>query len=97
MKVSILALLAGAVLATARVVPSCDRGTTDVDSFSEYDVTIITTTQICDKRCASWPPICGRGWYPKKFGKCWACCKGPRHPHGFELEEEEFEGVDELD
>jgi hypothetical protein len=27
----------------------------------------------------------------------WTCCKNIPHPHGFEFEEEEFEGFDEFD
>jgi hypothetical protein len=94
MKVSVLALLATATLATASVVPSYDRGASDI---SEHDLTVITTTAICLKPC--WPRVhrCARGWYPKKIRRCWTCCKRPRPPHEFELEEEEFEEFTELD
>jgi len=93
MKVSVLTLLATAMLASARVVPqACDRSTTDV---AEYDITIDTTTAICLRPCWPKPHKCAKGWYPKRFGRCWTCCKRPHH--AFDLEEEEFEGIDELD
>ena len=94
MKVSVLTLLATAVLASARVVPqACDRSTADV---AEHDITT-DTTAICLLPCWPRPRKCPKGWYPKKFGNCWTCCKRPHHSHAFSFEEEEFEGIDELD
>jgi hypothetical protein len=93
MKVSILALLATAMLATASTLPSCDADTTDV---AEHDLTVVTTTRICRRICWPKPHKCPRGWYPKKIRRCWTCCKKPHHPHGFEDEGEEFEGLDEF-
>jgi hypothetical protein len=94
MKVSILALLATAMLATASIVPSCDSSTSDI---AEHDLTVVTTKAVCLRVC--WPKKhkCPKGWTPKKIGRCWTCCSRPHPTHGFELEEEEFEGVDEFD
>jgi hypothetical protein len=93
MKASVLTFFVTATLATARVVP-CGRGTTNVDSFAEHDVTMVTTNHACYGVC--WPTArrCGGSWAPVKIGKCWTCCKG-RLFH--EFEEGEFEGVDEFD
>lgn len=37
---------------------------------------IVDIAAICDRRCFPTPPKCGAGWYPRKLGACWACCKG---------------------
>jgi hypothetical protein len=97
MKVSVLAILATATLATASVIPSCDR--TDVDSLSEYK-------PLCRNVCLRVKPPCPKGWHPAlrlcpiprhPVRRGWTCCKNIPHPHGFEFEEEEFEGFDEFD
>jgi hypothetical protein len=94
MKVSVLAVLATAVLATARVVPSCDRENTDVNLFTEPPPLICLVRPICWLK----RPRCPRGSFAKRLGKCWLCCKKrPYHPHGVEFEEEEFEGINEFD
>jgi hypothetical protein len=87
MKVSVLTLLTTAMLATARVVPPCDHGTADV---AEHDLTIVTSTVPCLR-------VCWAGYFPKQFGNCWTCCRNLLSPQGFELEEEEFESVHEMD
>jgi len=79
MKVSVLALLATAAFATASAVPSFER--------SENDLTVVTTTAICRAVCFPRPQKCPPGWYSKKIGRCWTCCKRPT------LEDE----IDELD
>jgi hypothetical protein len=95
MKVSVLAVLATAMLATASVVPSCDRENTDVDSLDL--ITIRPPPLICLKVCWPKPHRCPPGQIPKKFGRCWTCCRRRHRPHGVEFEEEEFEGLDEFD
>ena len=90
MKVSVLALLSTAMLATARVIP-CDRGTSIVDSFAEHDATLVTTHHACFGVCWPQPRRCGGSWAPVKIGNCWTCCKGRL------FHEEEIEGVDEFD
>jgi hypothetical protein len=73
MKISVLTLLATAMLATARVVP-CDRGITHVESFSEHDVTVITTNEACWRVCFPTEPECPDDRYSKQLGPCWTCC-----------------------
>jgi hypothetical protein len=95
MKISILALLATAVLATAGVIP-CDRGTTHVDSSSEHDVTTDPPHLTCMEVC--WPRhMCSGISFPVKLGKCWTCCTWHRPPQGPEPKQEELKDVDELD
>ena len=37
------------------------------------------------------------GSFPYNDAGCWTCCKEIPHSHGYELEKEEFEGVNEFD
>jgi hypothetical protein len=95
MKVSVVAVLATAALATASIVPACDRDATDT---ADYDLILVTTTDACLHVC--WPKKhkCPKGWHPKKHGRSWTCCKKHHHhPHRFDLEEEDFEGLNEFD
>ncbi|KAE8387419.1 hypothetical protein BDV23DRAFT_161175 [Aspergillus alliaceus] len=39
--------------------------------FSEAD----SIHSICWKACFNEKPHCPHGWYAKKFGHCWTCCK----------------------
>ena len=97
MKLSILTLLAAAMLATASVVPCERHDTSDATELGVSDVAVFTTHEVCRSPCTRKRHKCPKGWYIKKMtvAKCWACCKKIR-PHIVEFDLED-EGLDEFE
>ena len=94
MKLSILTVLAAAMLASASVIPCDHHAPADI---TDSDFTVSITKDFCYKFCANRPLICGEGWYTKKIGDCWTCCEKSRETE-VEVEVEElFEFEDLLD
>jgi hypothetical protein len=94
MKVSILALLAAGMLATASVIPCEHQSTNDVTD----EVTVFTTKETCLRVCFPKRHRCAKGWRPRKKGRCWTCCKRVHHPHEeAEAEEDVYDFEDLLD
>jgi hypothetical protein len=91
MKLSILTILAAAMVATASVVP-CEMNTDDVNELTFY-----TTPIACLAKCYPRPPHCRPPFRAKKVRPhCWKCCKLIKTSD--ELDVLEFdEAIDELD
>jgi hypothetical protein len=93
MKLSVLTILAAAVLATASVIPCDHHAETDVtDSFTDFDVsenTVFITKERCLLPCLPRRPQCPKHFHGKKRGNCWKCCKRLRHAAEVELDEED--------
>jgi hypothetical protein len=88
MKLSVLTIVTAAALATASVVPSCDRNT-DINEFTFH-----TTKLICTPICFLRKPKCHPPYKPRKVPHCWRCCKPYRASSYAEIEEFDDEELD---
>ena len=91
MKLSILTILAAAMVATASVVP-CEANTEDVNELTFYTAPIA-----CLAKCYPKIPRCRPPFRPRRVTpRCWKCCRLIKTSD--ELDVLEFdEAVDELD